>query len=97
MKTTLNPINQVLRQAKDRAVREGTTLTKLVEDALRAQLKKVRDGEAAFRMRLKFVKRDRPPIVNISDRDALYDVIASDTDVLMTHIESGWHRLESVI
>ena len=32
-------------------------------------------GKAPFRMRLKSVKGDRPPNVDISDRDALYDVI----------------------
>ena len=95
MKTTLNLNDQVLRQAEDRAAREGITLTKLVEDALRARLKVVRDGKAPFRMRLKSVKGDRPPNVNVSDRDALYDVIASDTDVLMTHIETRRHRRES--
>ena len=68
LKTNLNLNDQVLRQARDRAAREGIKLTRFVEDALR-------DGKAPFRMRLKSVKGDRPPNVNISDRDALYDVI----------------------
>ena len=75
MKTTLNLNEQVLRQAKGRAAREGITLTRFVEDALRARLAVVRDGKAPFHMRLKSVKGDRPPNVDISDRDALYDVI----------------------
>ena len=75
MKTTLDLNDQVLRQAKSRAAREGITLTKFVEDALRARLAAGRDGKAPFRMRLITVKGDRPPNVDISDRDALYDVI----------------------
>ena len=38
MKTTLNLNDQVLRQAKGRAARDGLTLTRFVEDALRARL-----------------------------------------------------------
>ena len=73
-KTTLNLNDQVLRRAKALAAREGITLTRLVEDALRARIEVMRDGKAPFRMRLKSVKGDRPPNVDISDRDALHDV-----------------------
>ena len=75
LKTTLNLNDQALRQAKSRAAREGTTLSRFVEDAVRARLAAVRDGKTPFRMRLITVKGDRPPNVDISDRDALYDVI----------------------
>ena len=75
MKTTLNLNEQVLRQAKSRAAREGITLSRFVEDAVRARLAAVRDGKTPFRMRLITVKGDRPPNVDIGDRDALYDVI----------------------
>ena len=74
-KTTLNLNDQVLRQAKGRAARDGITLTRFVEDALRARLAARRDGKRPFRMRLKSVKGDQPPNVDISNRDALYDVI----------------------
>ena len=75
MKTTLNLNDQVLRQAKGRAARDGITLTRFVEDALRVRLAAVQDRKEPFRMRLKLVKGDRPPNVDVSDRDALYDVI----------------------
>ena len=75
MKTTRNLNDQVLLQAKSRAARDGITLTRFVEDALRARLAGVRDGKTPFRMQLKSVKGDRLPNVDISDRDALYDVI----------------------
>ena len=75
MKTTLNLNDQVLRQAKGRAAREGITLTKFVEDALRARLTRARDGKRPFQLRLVTVTGDSPPNVDISDRDALYDLI----------------------
>ncbi len=75
MKTTLNLNDQVLRQAKGRAARDGITLTRFVEDALRERLASVNERKKPFRMRLKSIKGTRPPNVDISDRDALYDVI----------------------
>ena len=75
MKTTLNLNDQVLRKAKGRAARDGITLTRFVEDALRARLAAARDRKAPFRLRLKTVTGDGPPNVDICDRDALYDVI----------------------
>ena len=75
MKTTLNLNDQVLRLAKRRAARDGITLTKFVEDALRARLSAARGGRRAFRLRLEVVTGYGPPNVDISDRDALYDMI----------------------
>ena len=75
MKTTLNLNDQILRQAKGRAAHDGITLTRFVEDALRARLSRARDPKPPFRLRLEIVKGDRPPNVEVSDRNALYDVI----------------------
>ena len=75
MKTTLNLNDQVLRQAKGRAALDGIMLTRFVEDALRARLAAAHGARAPFRMRLKCVKGDVPPNVDIGNRDALYDVI----------------------
>ena len=74
MKTTLNLNDQLLRQAKERAARDGITLTKFVEDALRVKLMAA-DRETPFKLRLRTVRGSRPPNVDISDREALYDVI----------------------
>ena len=74
MKTTLNLNDQILRQAKERAARDGITLTKFVEDALRVKLMAA-DRETPFELRLRTVRGSRPPTVDISDREALYDVI----------------------
>ncbi len=75
MKTTLNLDDQVLRHAKERAARDGVTLTRFVENALRAKLMAVPRKGPGFKLRINAVKGKRPPNVDISDRDALYDVI----------------------
>lgn len=74
MKTTLNLNDHILRRAKSRARRDGITLTRFVEDALRASLIDPEPGDA-FKLELKVVRGHAPPNVDISDRDALYDVL----------------------
>lgn len=74
MKTTLNINDQVLKNAKERAARDGVTLTALVEEAIKARL--LQDTRRAnYRFKPKTVTGKRPPNVDISDRDALYQVI----------------------
>lgn len=75
MKTTLNLDDQILRRAKDLAARDGVTLTRFVENALHAQLMASRHKRPGFKLELITVKGNRPPNVDVSDRDALYDVI----------------------
>ena len=75
MRATLNPDDQVLRQAKRQAAQDGITLTRFVEDALRAQLNVAGNPDGSIRLKLKTVAGDRPPKVDFCDRDALYDVI----------------------
>ena len=75
MKATLNLDEKVLRRAKACAERDGVTLASFVEDALRARLASARDTRRPFRLRLETVTGDSPPKIDISDRDALYDVI----------------------
>ena len=74
MKTTLNIDDQVLRNAKQQAAREGITLTALVEEALRARLLEA-PAKTAYRFHPRVVRGRRPPNVDISERDALYEVI----------------------
>lgn len=75
MKTTLNLNDRVLQKAKSRAAREGITLTRLVEDALRARLATASKRKAAFRLKLHTVKGEGAPKVDFCDRNALYDVM----------------------
>ncbi len=75
MKTTLSLNDQILRRAKTRAAREGISLTRFVEDALRTTLMDDGRKDPAFKLELKTVQGDAPPRVDISDREALYDVL----------------------
>jgi Arc/MetJ family transcription regulator len=71
MKTTLNLDDRLLREAKKRAADRGTTLTRVVEDALRDALQE--RTPTGFKLTLTTVRGTRPPAVDVSDRDALYD------------------------
>ena len=75
MKTTINLNDQLLRKAKQRASRRGMTFTRFVEDALRAKLMDGDRDAPAFKLQLKTVRGHAPPNVDISDREALYDVL----------------------
>jgi hypothetical protein len=71
MKTTLNLDDRLLRAAKKAAVDQGTTLTRIVEDALRsALLPRRRSGPEKFAWST--VKGRTRPSVDIGDRDALF-------------------------
>ena len=73
MRTTLDIDDHVLRGAKQLAAREGKTLTRVVEEALRERIATPRRGKATFHLRL-LTKRGRLiPGVNLADRDALYE------------------------
>ncbi|GIW41568.1 MAG: hypothetical protein KatS3mg076_2145 [Candidatus Binatia bacterium] len=72
MRTTLDIEDQLLRRAKELAAKEGKTLTRIVEEALRERLA-LRRKTKGFRLRL-LTKKGRPvPGVNVADRDALYE------------------------
>jgi hypothetical protein len=73
MRTTLDIDEHVLRQAKQVAAREGTTLTRIVEEALRERVRKPPRSKRAFRLRLLTKKGQLIPGVNLADRDALYE------------------------
>ena len=75
MKTTLNLNDQLLRQAKASAHKHGVSLTRFVEEALRAQV--MPGGGPKRETKYKFdppvVHGVKPPAVDVSDRDALHD------------------------
>lgn len=75
MKITLNLDDQVLRHAKERAARDGVTLTRFVENALREKLMATPRKGQGFKLRITTVQGKRPPNVDVSEREALYDVI----------------------
>ena len=78
MKTTLNLNDEILKASRRRAVQDGLTLTRFVEDALRAKLMDEARPQPAFRLEVSTVTGTRPPSVDISDRDALYEVMDGD-------------------
>ena len=75
MKTTLNLNDQILGRAKTRAAHDGVSLTRFVEDALRVKLLDDSRKNPAFKLSLKTVRGHGPPNVDISDREALYEVL----------------------
>lgn len=75
VKTTLNLDAQLLRQAKDHAAARGTTLTSVVEEALRSSLLRHDDTEP-YRLELPVVRGDAPPAVDVAHRDELEDLMA---------------------
>lgn len=75
MKTTLNLNGRVLRQAKQRAARDGISLSRFVEEALRARLAGTGRRRPPFRLQLETVTGNAPPNVDIDNRNALYEVL----------------------
>lgn len=77
MKTTLNLDDHLLREAKKRAAERGTTLTKIVEEALRDALSSDEIGEEiGDEGEVRWVVVDGgPPRVDIDDRNALYELL----------------------
>jgi hypothetical protein len=73
MRTTLDIDDHVLRKAKQLAAREGKTLTRIVEEALRDRVVRPRRSTRPFRLQLLTKKGRLIPGVNLADRDALYE------------------------
>lgn len=73
MKTTLNLNDEALWRCKQSAARDGATLTRFAEDALCAKL--APQPKRRFRLKPLTVQGTQAPNVDITDRDALYDVI----------------------
>jgi hypothetical protein len=75
MKTTLDMDEELLRKAKQQAAAAGISLRTFVEDALRARLLPQPPARSRFKLKLTVIEGDRPPAVDIADRDALYDLM----------------------
>jgi hypothetical protein len=73
MRTTLDLDSRLVQAAKQRALKEGGTLTAIIEAALAAYLNPVRRPRSPFKLKL-LTKRGRvTPAVDFADRDALYE------------------------
>jgi hypothetical protein len=72
MRTTLSIDDELFRRAKERAAKEGRTLSRVLEDALRCYLRDLSRPSKPFRLKIT-VSESRPvPGVDFADRDALY-------------------------
>lgn len=74
-KTTLNIDERLLARAKALALREGTTLTAILEQALRARLAPRPKGGQQTGFSLPTVRGTAPPNVDIADREAVFDIL----------------------
>lgn len=89
MRTPLALDDRLLRSAKKRAAEEGTTLTRVIEEALRRYLAGPERARRAFKLRLLTKKGRIVPGINLADRDALYERMEDrgrlrfDTNVLI--------------
>ena len=75
MKTTLNLNDRLLTKAKIKAKQDGITLTRFVEEALNAKLVPPFQHRSKFKFKPVVIEGSKPPNVDISNRDALYDII----------------------
>ena len=74
MRTTLNIQDDLMRRVKKHAAETGTTLTEIVEQALRAAVA----GQAPRRnvhLRVETGPGPHPPRIDLADRDSLYEVM----------------------
>jgi Arc/MetJ family transcription regulator len=74
MKTTLNIDDTVMAELKREAARQGRTMSELVETALRLLLRAQRKRKALPPLP---TFDGGEPLVDISDRNALYDAMES--------------------
>lgn len=74
MRTTVDLNDELLRQAKQHAAREKTTLRQVFETALRAHLGQ-QSPRRGYRLRWRTEKGRLRPGVRLDDRDALFDLM----------------------
>ena len=79
VKTTLNLDERLLARAKALALREGTTLTAIIEQSLRARLAPRARAGTPGQLDLPTVRGTAPPNVDITDRDALFDTLDDES------------------
>ncbi len=72
MKTTMNLDNELVRQLKLTAAHRGTTVTALVEEAVRASLLDP-PTQPAYKLDLPIVRGARLPAIDPGDRQAQHD------------------------
>lgn len=74
MRTTIDINDELLREAKKKAARDGTTLRDVVEAALRAHLGG-RSPNKRYKLQWRTERGRLRPNVRLDDRDALFDLM----------------------
>ena len=75
MRTTLNLDDALMRNLKRRAAETGRTLTSLVEEAIGSLLEGETEPAPDYRLRWVIVEGGARPGIDLSDRDALMDLM----------------------
>jgi hypothetical protein len=88
MRTTINLPDALAEAAKDRAKASGRTFTSLVEEGLRAVLAQAPGSEAVPPLPA-FGRPDGRILVDLADRDAVWDVLDTAADTATTGDRDG--------
>ena len=75
MRTTLNLDDRLYQAAKIRAASEGTTVTKVIQDALKEFLHRPNPARSKYKLHWPTQKGRLLPGVNPDDRNSLYDAM----------------------
>jgi hypothetical protein len=75
MKTTLDLEDGLVMEVKKVAAQRGTTMTDVIEEAIRGALAPKSSSARPFKLRWKPVRGRLQPGVDLDDRQALYDVM----------------------
>ncbi len=75
MKTTLHLDDRVAKAVKRHAETHGTTLTAVINTALRQFLARSREPKKGYKLELQTRPTGALPGVDIENRDALYDLM----------------------
>jgi hypothetical protein len=82
MRTTIRIDEQLLKEAKQLAIRRGTSLTSIIEDSLRESLSRQRSSGKRELVRLiTFKGKGLLPGVDLDDSAALLDVMGTSDDL----------------
>jgi hypothetical protein len=74
MRTTVDLNDRLFREAKRRAAEQGTTLRRVIEEALRSYLAGPKPADG-YRLRWRTERGRVLPGVRLDDRDALFDLM----------------------
>jgi predicted transcriptional regulator len=80
MRTTLNIDDDLMKRVKQRASETGTTITEVMEEALRAAVAGDAPGKTTFSLAWKPIAGRTRPGIDVADRDSLYEAMERPDD-----------------